>query len=191
MAFNDIKWAVCQEGLTTHEKLVLILLANHRNKAHGYAYPSVSKLARGGGMCENAVRKCIKSLEARGLIMVERNAGRGGTNRYWILFSPAQDEPLHSVHPCKPSDNPLHHGSPSPAGDADEPEKNQEETEVMIETGAPSYPSKLTKVEEGYVQAVEKGNYTLANHMPDKLAVRMIDEGRLTREQCKRAGKLL
>lgn len=191
MAFSDIKWALAQKGLKTREKLVLALLADHRNKAHGYAYPSVRTLARRGAMCENAVRKSIKALEARGLITVERNAGRGGSNRYWILSSPAQDEPPHVMHTLKPNNAPLHHSSPCPAGHADEPEKNQEETVAVIEEGAPSVPSELTKAEEGYVQAVEKGNYVLAKYMPDELAVRMIREGRLTDEQCKRAGKLL
>ncbi|MBL4929349.1 helix-turn-helix domain-containing protein [Fuscibacter oryzae] len=100
--------------LDTHEKMVLLSLADHADD-EGVCFPSIARLCDRTGMKERGVQNVLRRMKEAGIITVELNAGRRGANRYTI----------HAAHPrieCTPApDAPPHPITPTPAPDAGEP----------------------------------------------------------------------
>jgi Helix-turn-helix domain len=60
------------ERLTRSEKLVAMMLANRHNPDYGYAWPKVATLAKDALLSVRMVQYCLKSLEKKGVITIER-----------------------------------------------------------------------------------------------------------------------
>lgn len=60
------------ERLTRSEKLLALLLANRHNPDYDIAWPSVARLADEAMMSVRMVQYCLKSLEKKGVITIER-----------------------------------------------------------------------------------------------------------------------
>lgn len=64
--------------------LVLIMLADSADEHSRQCWPAVSTIARRSRLSERQVQYCLKDLAARGMIEIETNAGRSGTNLYRV-----------------------------------------------------------------------------------------------------------
>ena len=89
MSFNAVIWAL---GLDTplgpKERLVLIYLADFCNEGKGYAWPSISRLARSTGLSVSSVKRAISALVTTGLVATATQSravnGHRFTNRYYL-----------------------------------------------------------------------------------------------------------
>jgi Helix-turn-helix domain len=72
MSFQAMTWAV-EQTLPTHQKMVLIMLANRTNHDNGLCFPSLTLLAEECGMTKRSIIEQIKKLEQRGMLSVIRN----------------------------------------------------------------------------------------------------------------------
>lgn len=97
MSIEAFKWAKEQE-LRGVQKSVLIYLADRWNKARGYAWPSVARIARETGWHQRTVTNAIRELKDLGLIEVRRQTFARdyslGPNRYYL---PAMGQPIPPV----------------------------------------------------------------------------------------------
>ncbi len=95
----------CKAG----DLLCLLAIADNADD-FGYAWPSVSLIAKKAAMSERGAQKCIKKLVEMGLITVESGGGRNKTNAYQITTNgigpnaehqnPEQNSP-NTVHPLR------------------------------------------------------------------------------------------
>ena len=94
VAIEAFKWAKEQELKGVH-KSVLIYLADRWNRARGYAWPSVARIARETGWHPRTVTNAIRQLKDMGLIEVRRQVfardASLGPNRYYL---PAMGYPI-------------------------------------------------------------------------------------------------
>lgn len=74
-------WALGVQGLEPIEKLLLLGIANHADAAGENAWPSNRTLARYVGRNERTVQRWLRTLESRGLVASQRNAGGTGVTR--------------------------------------------------------------------------------------------------------------
>ena len=81
MSIDATRWAWRQEVAPTR-KLVLLSLADRADEQHA-CYPYVSRLERDTGLNRETVMSAVRELEQLGLLMVERQKGRG--NRYRLV----------------------------------------------------------------------------------------------------------
>lgn len=85
---------VWDADISTAEKMVLLIIADHANDDGTNAWPSVATIARKASMSERSVQRHIKSLESAGLLRVEQQAGGNAKmrndrrpNRYDLIIS--------------------------------------------------------------------------------------------------------
>jgi len=71
MSMKAFRWAKAQEGLTSAEKFVLVMLGDHFNDEWHRSWPSYATLAGETGLSVSTVKRSIKALRARGLVTVE------------------------------------------------------------------------------------------------------------------------
>ena len=94
-----------RQDLDPYERLVMLSLADHADD-DGHCYPSIARLCQRTGMKERGVQTVVKRLAARGLIVIEANAGRRGANlytvratgRWWTAILHSRCGPLPSLH---------------------------------------------------------------------------------------------
>lgn len=79
--------------VTGPRKAVLIALAEHADD-DGDCWPSISRLALFAGVTERCVQTSLKSLEAAGLVRVDRSTGGRNSNQYRLDITGAPDEGL-------------------------------------------------------------------------------------------------
>lgn len=70
MAFDDMAWAWSQR-IAPMQKLVLMALADRRNKDTGQCNPSVARIAGDAAVSVRTARQCLRELEAMGLVTAE------------------------------------------------------------------------------------------------------------------------
>ena len=75
-----------REDMDASERLVMLSLADHADD-EGVCYPSIARLCKRTSLANRTVQMAVKRLEARGLIYVEPNAGRNGTNMFYLFAS--------------------------------------------------------------------------------------------------------
>jgi hypothetical protein len=75
-----------REDMDASERLVMLSLADHADD-EGVCYPSIARLCKRTSLTNRTVQMAVKRLEARGLIYVEPNAGRNGTNMFYLFAS--------------------------------------------------------------------------------------------------------
>jgi hypothetical protein len=64
-------------------KMVLVSLADQAND-EGFCWPSIESLSVRTCMCERAVQKALRALEAMGLLQVVERGSSRRTNQYWL-----------------------------------------------------------------------------------------------------------
>lgn len=89
------------EGVTTAEKLVLIILADYADD-NGVCWPSMETIARKALVTERGARGIIRRLESAGYLETEVSKGRA-SSRYRVLPDPEQNA---GFNPERNSTNP-------------------------------------------------------------------------------------
>lgn len=87
MSIEAVSWAL-KQNLSPPEKLVLVSLADHHNRATGLCIPGQASVGEQTCMSVRTVQRHMKSLEERGLIVRKarfRPEGRGRTSDSYIL----------------------------------------------------------------------------------------------------------
>ena len=74
-------------GLTAR---VALALDTHFNRRSGEAWPSVERLARLTHATPRGVQKCLRALQAHGLISIQLGGGRGHANLYQLTMPQAE-----------------------------------------------------------------------------------------------------
>lgn len=94
-ATSYVQRLTAADGLTSSEKLVLLVLADRHNIDTGYAWPSVPRIAREAIISERHVYKLLGSLEEKGFIRRETRVddkGRQTSSAYYFPF--LEEDPL-------------------------------------------------------------------------------------------------
>lgn len=100
MSFKAVNWAWDQKGLTPHQKLVLLALANRHNPDVG-CFPSLNKLVEDVEFSKSTVQRSIQKLQELGFIRVEekhRENGSQTSNRYYLNFEEGVRETTSHSH---------------------------------------------------------------------------------------------
>lgn len=103
MSFQAMAKAV-EIKLPTHEKFVLIMLANYANE-QGKCWPSVATLSGDTGLSLAAVKKALKKLVERGLIsrQSQSKGGRKTSSMYSFQWGkPIGSNRAYSKAPIEP-----------------------------------------------------------------------------------------
>ncbi len=82
-------WALPKTGIKGSAKAVLMYLANRYNEKEGYAWPSISRIAKDTCISVSTVNRALRSLEHEGLIAIRKQQkaadGSEFSNRYYLL----------------------------------------------------------------------------------------------------------
>ena len=106
MSIDAYNWAWRQQGLNTGQKLVLLSLADRADEK-GYAWPSVTRMAKDTCLDARTIYRHIKSLSLSGLIVITSEPGRGnlyqlvGINQREDTPDKLSPPPLTKSHPCQ------------------------------------------------------------------------------------------
>ncbi len=76
MSWRASAWAKEQNGMSTGEKLLLLLVADYYNDEIGSAWPSTERLAKEAGMSVRNTLRLLAKLEQKGVIRISRDSGR-------------------------------------------------------------------------------------------------------------------
>ena len=76
MSFQAMAWAI-KQVLPTHDKFVLLMLANYASNEGGECYPSIGRLAADTALSKDSVIRAIKSLERQSLLTTTRRKQDG------------------------------------------------------------------------------------------------------------------
>lgn len=85
------------------DRLVLLAIADCANDDGAEAYPSMSRLAGKTGLSVRSVQRSINQLSADGELVVHRNGGPKGCNRYRVTMTPGTVSPPSESHPVRES----------------------------------------------------------------------------------------
>ena len=82
-------WALPIRGIKGSPKAVLMYLANRYNEKEGYAWPSISRIAKDTCFSVSTVNRALRSLEQAGLIAIRKQKlsedGSEFSNRYYLV----------------------------------------------------------------------------------------------------------
>ncbi|KQX07337.1 MULTISPECIES: helix-turn-helix domain-containing protein [unclassified Leifsonia] len=88
MSMKAFRWAKQQAGLSSSEKFVLIMIADHYNDSWHRAWPSQATLSNETGLSVPTVKRSIRGLRTAGIVDVEPWAMSGAAvalqNRYLL-----------------------------------------------------------------------------------------------------------
>ena len=84
MSFKITRAAIHNPNVTGSHKLVLIIIADHEGGEYG-SWPSIGRIANIAGLGVRQVKRIIKELHEQGEILVVRQDGHHGTNRYFVV----------------------------------------------------------------------------------------------------------
>lgn len=127
MSVKAMSWVWEHSRAKGSARLVLLALADHAGADGGDAYPSVGRLATRCGVSERTVHEALRILAELGEIVVDRNAGPRGVNRYHLTLTPAESAPPQNPHPRNVPRGPLQNPAVTPAESAPEPSRTVQE----------------------------------------------------------------
>jgi hypothetical protein len=96
-----MNWVWEHSPTSGNERLVLLAIADCADDSGGNAWPSVGKLASKARLDPRTVQRVIARLEGDGHLIVERGAGRRGTNVYHVVIHSPQQDPRQTATPAE------------------------------------------------------------------------------------------
>jgi len=88
LSIEAFRWAKTWGELTSAQKFVLLMIADHYNDRWRRSWPSIATLARETSLGESTVKRSIRALREMGLIEVETwfdaSTGKNMSNRYCL-----------------------------------------------------------------------------------------------------------
>ena len=102
---HRLTWAYSQEGLSAAESAVLVYLVFASDKDSLECWPALATIAKPTRLGVSTVRRCLRSLEDKGLIA---SVDRPGTSRRYRLTRPERaTPPARSGRPPRPQRAPI------------------------------------------------------------------------------------
>lgn len=118
---------ILDTDLSTHTKMVYMVLRSYANGQDNTVFPSYSTIAKKGSMSKRKAIQCVQELEEYGLLVkeerktVSKNKGISQTSNLYYLFRPAEvqkkrEDVVNNMHHPSESDAPslvndMHHPS--------------------------------------------------------------------------------
>ncbi len=140
------------------EMLVLLALADHASD-EGVCYPSMARIARYARITERGAQKAARSLEGKGLLVTERNAGPKGCNLYRVNmvhprteFTPNMDAGG-GEHGCLKPPNVVHPNHKEPSKNRQAPFRGFQKRTKPKEPGIYDGPETITDEEAAATRA--------------------------------------
>ena len=96
MSFRITKAAIHNQNVAGMHKLILIIIADHENE-HG-SWPSIDRIASMAGLARRQTQRYIRELEEKGEIIVLRQDGHHGANRYFVVNKTLQKLSQKVIH---------------------------------------------------------------------------------------------
>jgi hypothetical protein len=88
MSIKAMNWCRELNGLSGTQKSILMHICDRYNDEFGYAWPSISRMARDTGWGDRTITRTLRSLESRNLIACFRqfyaHDGSPASNRYYL-----------------------------------------------------------------------------------------------------------
>lgn len=88
MSIKAMNWCRELKGLSGTHKSILMHICDRYNDEYGYAWPSISRMARETGWGERTISRALRSLELRDFIASYRqfyaHDGSPASNRYYL-----------------------------------------------------------------------------------------------------------
>lgn len=100
MSIRVMTWVWNESKSKKNARLLLLAIADCAADDGTNAYPSNAELQRKTGLSERAVQSTLGDLVTLGELMIARNAGPGGCNRYRVVMTPADSAPPQILHPA-------------------------------------------------------------------------------------------
>lgn len=142
---------------------VMLALANHADDS-GVCYPSIARICKLSRCKPRKAQNVIKSLQDRGYLFIEIQAGPRGTNRYHLTPIPP-----HSVHPAQyappPHDTtpPPHEATFTPAQCA--PETSRTINKPSLSSSGADAPDKKARLPSDWVPDEVMTEYALSKEL--------------------------
>lgn len=156
-------WVWHHSKSTSTARFVLLAIADCANDDGAEAYPSLAALTRKTKLSERTVQAALSKLAEIGELVIARNAGPRGCNKYRIVMrTPAESAPPQNPHPAESAPPPPQISHPTPADSASDPRKSR--TRTVIEPSLqpsvePSLPRKRgdggTRIPEDFAATEE------------------------------------
>lgn len=84
MSFKITRAAIHNRNVTGMHKLVLVIIADHEGGEYG-SWASIQRIADLAGISPRQTKRIIKELTEKGELIVIRQDGHHGTNRYFVV----------------------------------------------------------------------------------------------------------
>lgn len=88
VSIDAINWCRDERGVRGPNKAVLHSICDRYNDEYGYAWPTISRIAKDSGWSDRTVSRCLRWLESRGYIATYRqfyaHDGSPASNRYYL-----------------------------------------------------------------------------------------------------------
>lgn len=160
--------------------LCLLAIADNADDK-GYAWPSVSTIAKKAAMGERGAQKCIRNLAENGLLIVNSGGGRNKTNAYQITTNGIGEEHKH-INPeqnTPPPGSPFSKINPEQDDINPEPPFAKPRTPVHPNSQEPSKepPIEAAAVSLGYSEYLEAHPRPVESAIGERHWDRLISEG--------------
>lgn len=90
MSIQDVSWVLEESPATGNDRLVLIVVANHANKDHPWAFVSYETIAHEARVSRATAIRCMNRLSEVGAVEVRRSAGRRCNEYRLVKGQPSQ-----------------------------------------------------------------------------------------------------
>ena len=178
MSFKITRAAIHNPKVSGTHKLVLIIIADHEGGQYG-SWPSIQRIAHIAGLGTRQVKRIIKDLETIGEILVLRQDGHHGTNRYFVV-----NKVIHrGVTSVTGGDI---HDTPGVTYMTPEHIKNSGATAGSARAVSPKLNSPIFNTPQGEAPAVESQPNDTPNYVPPR-CLHNVSQSALKCNQCKEA----
>ena len=194
MSHRATNWAVQVRGIPPHAKIVLWHLADRHNKDTGRCDPSQALLADDCEISRSGLNRQLKLLEEAGFIRriqrINSSTKRQESTAYILNFDVTEPQDIDArVHEIDTEAVSTKQGEPCPPGD--ESRVHEMDTNPVREPGKNLARTRAVSSGEDFlVQAVAECKPWAVSQVSAVRARSWISQGKITEEQCKRAGVL-
>ena len=178
MSFKITRAAIHNPNVNGTHKLVLVIIADHEGGQYG-SWPSIQRIADIAGISTRQVKRIIKDLSEQGEILVVRQDGHHGTNRYFVVNKVIHRGVVNVTH---------HVENVTPGVTPMSPEhiKNSGATAGSARAVSPKLNSPIFNTPQGEAPAVESQPNDTPNYVPPR-CLHNVSQSALKCNQCKEA----
>jgi hypothetical protein len=178
MSFKITRAAIHNPNVTGTHKLVLIIIADHEGGEFG-SWPSIQRIADIAGLKRRHTQSIIKDLETMGEVLVVRQDGHHGTNRYFVVNKVIHRGAVRHTGGAPQHTQGVHHSAP-------EHIRNSGHTAASGRAVMPKLNSPIFNTPQGEAPAVESQPNDTPNYVPPR-CLHNVSQSALKCKLCKEA----